>query len=88
MIHQMEPRGLHDIPLPYQIDDNRHYVQSAGHNPPQFMPAFFRNLQMDDIILIFLIILLLSEGDKCDFLLVGILVFVFLAGFDGKFFGF
>ncbi len=83
----MEPRGLNAIPLPYEVDENYHTVP-AYSNRQQFLPAFFRNLKQDDIILIVLIIVLLTEGNDCDFLLVGVLVFIFLAGVDGNFLGF
>lgn len=85
----MEPRGLKDIPLPYEVEENSHHHNSfVPYNyGPSYLPAFFRNLKTEDIILLFLIILLLAEGSECDFLLVGILVVIFLAGFEGNQFG-
>ena len=81
----MEPRGLSSIPLPYEAEDDKHSQRAPVHHQgPQFLPGFLRNLKQDDIILIFLIILLLTEGGDCDYLLVAILVMIFLAGFDGN----
>lgn len=87
MIHQMEPRGLNSIPLPYVSDDVHHHQVPAYSHGQQLLPSILGNLQLDDIILIALIILLLMEGNDCDYLLVGILIVVFLAGFDGNLFG-
>lgn len=81
----LEPKGLNAIPLPYEVDENRHHNAPACYKTPQFLPPFLRNLRQEDIILIALIILLLMEGNDCDLLLVGILVVVFLAGFDNTF---
>jgi hypothetical protein len=88
----MEPRGLKDIPLPYEVEENcQHQNNNApyhyGHYGANNLPAMFRNLKVEDLILLFLIILLLAEGSDCDYLLVGILVVIFLAGFDGNPFG-
>ncbi len=88
MIHQMEPRGLHAIPPPYEMDDGYGRPQPAYYPGPQLLPSFFKNLKADDIILIVLIILLLTEGSECDYLLVGVLIFIFLTGFDGFSLGF
>lgn len=86
----MEPRGLKDIPLPYEVEDKCRHQNSVA--PFNFglgsLPAIFQNIKMEDVILLFLIIILLAEGNECDFLLVGILVVIFLAGFDGNLFGF
>ncbi len=84
----MEPRGLNAIPLPYEVDENRNHTVPAFSHRPSFFPDILRNLKQDDIILIVLIIMLLTEGNECDFLLVGVLVFIFLAGVDGNFLGF
>ena len=55
----MEPRGLSSIPLPYEAEDDKHSQRAPVHHQgPQFLPGFLRNLKQDDIILIFLIILL------------------------------
>jgi len=80
----MESRGLSSIPLPYETDEKKVHHVPAQHRQQQFLPSFLRNLRQDDIILIALIILLLMEGSECDFLLVGILVVIFLAGLDGN----
>lgn len=80
----MESRGLNSIPLPYEVDEKRiHYIPSQ-YSRQQFLPSFLKNLKQDDIILIALIVLLLLEGSECDFLLIGILVIIFLAGLDGN----
>ncbi|MCX7772083.1 MAG: hypothetical protein N2376_03105 [Clostridia bacterium] len=85
----MEPRGLSAIPLPYEVDDGPHHQHVPVYNGgPQFMPPFLRSMKQDDIILIFLIVLLLTEGSQCDYLLIGILVFVYLAGIEGSPLGF
>ena len=85
----LEPKGLNAIPLPCEVDENcphHHHHNDPFHNKPQpFLPPFLRNLRQEDIILIALILLLLLEGNDCDLLLVGILVVVFLAGFDNVF---
>lgn len=86
----MESRGLKDIPLPYEADEGypKHPVMPYNYGPGSgLLPSFLTNLKIDDIILIFLIILLLLEGSECDYLLVGVLVVVFLAGIDGNFLG-
>ncbi|HHU89583.1 MAG TPA: hypothetical protein GXZ22_00825 [Clostridiaceae bacterium] len=80
----MESRGLSSIPLPYETDEKKVDHVPTQHRQQQFLPSFLRNLRQDDIILIALIILLLMEGSECDFLLVGILVVIFLAGLDGN----
>ncbi len=86
----MEPRGLKDIPLPYEVEDKFQHQNSVVpfNFGLGFLPAIFQNIKMEDVILLFLIIILLAEGNECDFLLVGILVVIFLAGFDGNLFGF
>ena len=84
----MEPKELKSIPFPYEIDECPEQQAAHHRRPPgPSVPTFFRNIKQDDIILILLIILLLSEGSECDYLLVGILIFIFLAGFDGNFLG-
>ena len=83
----MEPRGLNAIPLPYEVDDGYNRSAPAYFTGLQFIPPFLKNLKQDDIILIVLIILLLTEGNECDYLLVAVLVFIFFAGVDGNFLG-
>jgi hypothetical protein len=84
----MEPRGLNAIPLPYVVDEiHHHQVPAYSYGPQQLIPSFLKNLKQEDIILIILIVLLLLEGNDCDHLLVGILVVVFLSGFDGNLLG-
>ncbi len=80
----MESRGLKSIPLPYQADEKNVPHIPSQYSRQQFLPSFLKNLRQDDIILIALIVLLLMEGSECDFLLIGILVVVFLAGLDGN----
>ncbi|NLM73651.1 MAG: hypothetical protein GX184_06470 [Clostridiaceae bacterium] len=82
----MEPKGLSSIPFPYELDDGP--KQKPVHRRGPVPPPFFSNLRQDDIILILLILLLLAEGSECDYLLVAVLIFIFLAGFDGNAFGF
>ncbi len=84
----MEPKGLSSIPFPYELDDGPKPKKPVYHKGPPPIPSLFRNLRQDDIILILLIILLLAEGSECDYLLVAVLIFIFLAGFDGNFLGF
>lgn len=84
----MEPRGLNAIPLPYEVDEAYHHHAAPPHfQGAQLIPSFLKDIKQEDIILIGLIILLLAEGNECDYLLVGILVVIFLAGLDGNFFG-
>lgn len=79
----MEPRGLNDIPLPYEADECSHQTSTARspifYDRRPSLPSFLNNIRQDDIILIALIILLLLEGNDCDLLLVGILVVIFLS---------
>lgn len=81
-MNPVEQRGLNAIPLPCEVEENRHYNAPAPFRAQQFLPPFLQNLKQEDIILIALIVLLLLEGNDCDLLLVGILVVVFLAGLD------
>lgn len=83
----MEPRGLNAIPLPYEVDGSYHHSAPTYFTGTPFIPPFLKNLKQDDIILIVLIILLLTEGNECDYLLIGILVFIFIAGLDGNLLG-
>jgi len=80
----MESKGLNSIPFPYELeDDTRSRKAPAYHRGPPSLQSFFKNLGQDDLILILLIILLLAEGSECDYLLIGVLIFIFLAGIDG-----
>lgn len=79
---------MNSIPLPTEDGESYHHRAPAYYSGTQPISSLFRNLKQDDIILIVLIIVLLSEGHQCDYLLVGILIFVFLAGMDGNIFGF
>ncbi|HAA25121.1 MAG TPA: hypothetical protein DCE11_03230 [Ruminiclostridium sp.] len=80
---------LSRIPLPTDKDAN------IKHKPPSLRPSagfsdlkeFLRKIQIDDIILIGLIILLATDDDCDNFLLV-LLVFIFLSGFDKHLFPF
>lgn len=85
----MEPKGLKSIPFPYEIDEGPKQNKPTHHrrSPIPSVQSFLKNLRQDDIILILLILLLLAEGDECDYLLVAVLIFIFLAGFEGNFLG-
>ncbi|NLG88269.1 MAG: hypothetical protein GX494_03490 [Clostridiaceae bacterium] len=80
---------LSRIPLPTDKDAD------IKHKPPSLRPTaglsdlrdILRKIQIDDIILIGLIILLATDDDCDNFLLV-LLVFIFLAGFDKHLFPF
>jgi hypothetical protein len=84
----METRALNSIPFPVEEIEDHDHSAPAHYNNQQLIPSFLKNIKQDDIILIVLIILLLTEGNHCDYLLVGVLVFIFLAEFDGNFLGF
>ncbi|HEY8500376.1 MAG TPA: hypothetical protein VIL89_07130 [Clostridia bacterium] len=80
---------LSRIPLPTDKDTNIRpktpsLQPSAGFSD---IKEFLRKIQLDDILLIGLIILLATDDDCDNFLLV-LLVFIFLAGFDKQLFPF
>ncbi|NLK69292.1 MAG: hypothetical protein GX283_09030 [Clostridiaceae bacterium] len=81
-----ENNELLNIPLPSEKDD---YMRSSYTHP--ISPAFLggvpdikellKKIQLDDILLLGLIILLATD-DNCDNFLLILLVFIFLAGLD------
>lgn len=82
----VELKGLKAIPFPNIPDEgyNRNVQKHPGNS---LIPSFLKNLKQDDIILIVVIILLLTDSNFDDKLLVGVLVFLFIAGLEGNFLG-
>ncbi len=93
----MDQKGLSSIPLPNSWDNSsekdgkdemNNKNTSVFSQGPSFLPAILGNIKMEDVILLVLIVVLLSEGSGCDNLLVGVLIVLFLSGIDGNPFGF
>jgi len=80
---------LSRIPLPTEKDANIKPKTSSLRPSAGFsdLKKFLRKIQLDDLILIGLIILLATDDDCDNFLLV-LLVFIFLSGFDKQLFPF
>lgn len=81
--------GLSNIPLPTEKDS---YKRPQPVSPflsgglPD-LKSLFKHIKLDDILLFGLIILIATDDDCDNFLLI-LLAFVFLAGFDSSFFNF
>lgn len=77
---------LNAIPLPNTPENlPKHGAADLyGHTS---VPSFLRNLKQDDIILLVLIVLLLTDNYCNDKLLIGILILIFISGLDLNFLG-
>jgi len=82
-MRDIDNNELSNIPLPTEKD---HFKKPQNVSPYTMggLPDFkklFKNIRLDDILLIGLIILIATD-DECDNFLLVLLVFIFLAGFD------
>lgn len=80
---------LSRIPLPTDKDANIRPKTSSLRPSAGFsdLKELFRKIQLDDLILIGLIILLATDDDCDNFLLI-LLIFIFLSGLDKQIFPF
>jgi hypothetical protein len=80
---------LSRIPLPTDKDANIRPKTSSLRTSAGFsdLKELFRKIQLDDLILIGLIILLATDDDCDNFLLI-LLIFIFLSGLDKQIFPF
>jgi len=80
---------LSRIPLPTDKDANIRPKTSSLRPSAGFsdLKELFRKIQLDDLILIGLIILLATDDDCDNFLLI-LLIFIFLSGLDKRIFPF
>jgi hypothetical protein len=84
----MNDNELSNIPLPTEKENSNRPLTS-----PLFSGGFpdikdlLRHIQLDDILLLGLIILIATDDDCDNFLLV-LLIFIFIAGFDKQLFPF
>lgn len=83
-----ECNELSYIPLPTDKDNNRLPVDSS-HIPGGLpdLKSLLRQIQLDDILLLGLIILIASDDDCDNFLLI-LLIFIFITGLDKQLFPF
>lgn len=84
-----ESSELLNIPLPTEKEDNKYphapsYSSDYHHGGFPDIKGFLKKIQLDDILLLGLIILIASDDDCDNFLLV-LLIFIFLAGLDNLF---
>jgi len=82
---------LVNIPLPTE-KDNTIYPRSPSYSPDYHggfpdLKSLLKKIQLDDILLLGLIVLLASDDDCDNFLLV-LLIFIFIAGLDKNIFPF
>lgn len=82
---------LSNIPLPTD-KDNAMYEHSHSPSPAYYggfsdIKNLLKKIQLDDILLLGLIILIATDDDCDNFLLV-LLIFIFLAGLDKQLFPF
>jgi len=82
----VETMGLKAIPFPNVPENLPKYDAADFHRRPS-VPSFLRNLRQDDIILLVLIVLLLTDNYCNDKLLIGILILIFISGLDLDLFG-
>lgn len=80
---------LINIPLPTE-KENVYYPHSDSHSPADYggfpdIKGLLKKIQLDDILLLGLIILIASDDDCDNFLLV-LLIFIFIAGLDKQLF--
>jgi hypothetical protein len=78
---------LSNIPLPTEKEHNRRSAVSPFSGGLPDIKNLLHSIQLDDILLFGLIILIATDDDCDNFLLV-LLVFIFIAGFDNKLFPF
>lgn len=79
---------LLNIPLPTE-KDNVMYPHGSSYSPDYHggfpdIKSLLKKIQLDDILLLGLIILIASDDDCDNFLLV-LLIFIFIAGIDKNF---
>lgn len=72
---------LINIPLPTEKDNVMYDNSPAYHGGLTDIKGLLKKIQLDDILLLGLIILIASDDDCDNFLLV-LLVFIFIAGLD------
>lgn len=82
----MEQNGLNAIPFPNAPENLPKYGMADGYGHTN-VPSFLKNLKQDDIILLVLIVLLLTDNYCNDKLLIAVLILIFLSGLDLNFFG-
>ncbi len=78
---------LSNIPLPTEKECKKPYGVSPFSGGLPDIKNLLRSIQLDDILLFGLIILIATDDDCDNFLLV-LLIFIFIAGFDNKLFPF
>ncbi|HEY8422347.1 MAG TPA: hypothetical protein VIL05_11525 [Thermoclostridium sp.] len=81
---------LLNIPLPTEKDNNMYpqaHSYSDHHGGFPDLKSLLKKIQLDDILLLGLIILIASDDDCDNFLLV-LLIFIFIAGLDKNLFPF
>ena len=79
--------ALSNIPLPTVREHNRHPGLSPFSGGLPDIKKLLHSIQLDDILLFGLIILIATDDDCDNFLLV-LLIFIFIAGFDKTLFPF
>lgn len=78
--------ALSNIPLPTE-KENKKPCDVSPSGGPFDLKSLLRCIQLDDILLFGLIILIATDDDCDNFLLV-LLIFIFIAGFDKQLFPF
>ncbi len=78
---------LSNIPLPTEKEYNRHAAVSPFSGGLPDIRKLLHSIQLDDILL-FGLILLIATDDDCDNFLLVLLIFIFIAGFDKQLFPF
>ena len=78
---------LANIPLPTEKEANRYPVASPYSGGLPDLKRLLHSIQLDDILLFGLIILIATDDDCDNFLLV-LLIIIFIAGFDKQLFPF
>ena len=86
-----ESNELLNIPLPTE-KDNIMYPSTSSHSHDYHsgfpnIKSLLKRIQLDDVLLLGLIILIASDDDCDNFLLV-LLIFIFIAGLDKQLFPF
>lgn len=80
----MEQKGLNAIPFPNTPENLPKYGTADFHGHAS-VPSLLKNLRQDDIILLVLIVLLLTDNYCNDRLLIAVLILIFLSGLDLNF---
>ena len=85
----MNDNELYNIPLPTEKDNRRRPPSASFRSSGGFpdIKNLLRSIQLDDILLLGLIILIASD-DECDNFLLVLLIFIFIAGLDNQLFSF